>query len=270
MFAPHRLRPLARRRRSAFTMAEMLVVMAIITILAGSLAVVLPRLRTNAMMRRAEADIKMIGFALEQYKDDLGHYPTAPYRVGSTNTNADADNVLYQALVNRHAGGNSRGWGGAKRDWDFLTSSNNRAYGGNHDNNKWPHNTNANQECAARHQVQDPWGAPYYYIAHPDYLRGVHIDDPTETNRVPNCYGATERANDYRSDANHNDPPDGSGNTLNYYGPPPKMDEFYNPTSFQLHSKGPDQRTDIDDGDETAIDACDRGTDGDDLNNYGK
>ena len=39
-------------------MAEMLVVMAIITVLAGALAVVLPRLRTNAMMRRAEADIK--------------------------------------------------------------------------------------------------------------------------------------------------------------------------------------------------------------------
>ena len=276
MFAPARPLPPACRRRSAFTIAEMLVVMAIITVLAASLAVVLPRLRTSAMRRRAGADIQMIGFALEQYHDDMGHYPTAPYRLQNSSgswyqTNAHADGVLFQALTNRHAGQDNVGWGGAKRDWDFIRSNNLAEYASNHDTGQWPHpNATGPRVCRGSHQILDPWGTPYYYIAHPDYLRGVHITDPTETNRVPNCYGATERPDDYRSAANHNDPPDGSGNALNYYGPPPKMNEFYNPTTFQIHSKGPDQRTDIDDGDETNIDACDRGTDGDDINNYGK
>ncbi|MFC1805749.1 prepilin-type N-terminal cleavage/methylation domain-containing protein [Planctomycetota bacterium] len=231
------------RRTAAFTMAEMLVVMAIITILAGSLAIVIPKLRTYAMAKRAGSDIQIMSMALESYKEDIGRYPTAPY--GSSY----ACDVLYEALTNPKAGGNNRGWGGAHSGWGFIRSNNIRTHG----NYK---------------QILDPWGTTYWYIAHPDYLRGVHIYDPTETDRNPNCFGATGRPDDYRSGTNHNQPPDGSGNPLNYYGPPPSMDEFFNPETFQIHSKGPDQLTDVDDGDETEIDACDRGTDLDDVNNY--
>jgi len=240
-----------RRRTAAFTMAEMLVVMAIITILAGSLAIVIPKLRTYAMAKRAGADIHIMANALESYCQDIGAYPTAqPY------TKAYACNVLYQALTNRHAGGKSHGWAAAKTDWGFIRSNNIRSYNGT--------------DGKPRKQILDPWGTAYYYIAHPDYLRGVHIYDTTETDRKPNCFGATERPDDHRSAANHNEPPDGSGNPLNYYGPPPKMDEFFNADTFQLHSKGPDQHTDVDDGEEEYIDACDRGTDDDDINNYRK
>jgi len=226
-------------RRGGFTMAEMLVVMAIITILAASLAVVLPRIRTRSMIKGAKADIQMIANALEQYRQDIGTYPVAPFRGSGGHK---ADRVLYQALTNRNAGGYNRGWGGAHDRWDFIR-----------------------EESRTGKQILDPWGTPYYYIAHPDYLRGVRIDDPTDSTPADtaNYFGTTPAPDDFRSASEHEFPP------RTYYGPPPRRDAFYNANTFQLHSKGPDQKTDVEDDQPDVIDACDRGTDTDDINNFG-
>lgn len=262
---PRRRLAAARRRAAAFTIAELLVVMAIITVLAASLAVVLPRLRTRSMVGRADADIQGMAQALAQYHTDIGYYPVAPFPAGST-TGPFADDVLRQALTNRHAGGTNRGWGAANAEWGFIHEESVRRYGSDGDHNtecrtegRWVH-------CDGKHQFTDPWGGPYYYIAHPDYVYGVRVYDPGDETfelspTVANYFGTTPKPDDYQG-TYHEDCPDA------YRGPPPEPQAFFNPTTFQIHSKGPDQLTDLEDGAPEYIDACDRGTDPDDINNW--
>jgi type II secretory pathway pseudopilin PulG len=237
-------------------MAEMLVVMAIITILAAALAIVLPRIRTRAMREAAGADIHLITMALEEHFEDRGYYPRAPYKGNPDKTVEKADYILFMTLTNpdyspsdcddpNNPGGavTGDGWGRARDDWEFIRG-----------------------DSAEEEALLDPWGVPYYYIAHYDYLQGVRVDDPTEDasslpSNVAMYYGATPRPDDYA--------PSKTVPPTDYFGPPPKLEEFYNARSFQLHSKGPDQLTDIADGDIEHVDPCDRGTDPDDVNNYG-
>jgi prepilin-type N-terminal cleavage/methylation domain-containing protein len=257
--------------RAAFTMAEMLVVMAIITILAASLAVVLPGMRTRAMSARAGADIAALGTALDSYKDDIGYYPVAPYRVKDSsgtwvNSNALVDAVLFDALTNRDEGGENRGWAGASSEWSFIHGTVEECDETGCDKPN-ADNIKHYSDNGVKHQLLDPWGLPYYYIAHPDYLRGVQIYDPSNpADSKPVVYGSTETPNDFwTKDGDDRLVPD-----QDYYGPPPKREEFFNANSFQIHSKGPDQATDARDGYPNQVDACDRGCDPDDINNFGQ
>jgi len=226
-----------RRCDRGFTMAEMLVVMAIITILAASLAVVIPKLRTQAMVKRAKADILGISHALELYQQDFsGTFPSAIF---NNSSDPHADEVLYKALTDRNYNGDNVGWASANDEWGFITNA-----------------------SRAAKRLLDPWGLPYFYIAHTDYIHGVRIEDGVESMapfgaNEPNVFGATPKPGDH-SGPQHEDPP----------SPPPPASEFYNPRSYQIHSKGPDQLTDVDDNEEEYIDALDRGTDDDDINNY--
>ena len=245
---PHR-RP---RRPRGFTMAELLDNLIIITILAGSLAVVIPIMRSKAMEKRAKADILAIATALTRYHKDTGGYPVAAHK---TDLNAMGGDVLYDSLCNPHAGGANRGWGSATTEASFIhqgTTSNVTTYthGG-----------------GTKRQIQDPWGLPYYYIAHPDYLRGVRYYENGSTSTI--VYGTTPAKDDFWGD-----PADSGGADdhlvprKNYFGPPPRRAAFYNADSFQIHSKGRDQATDIDDDEPGVIDACDRGTDTNDIHNW--
>ncbi len=264
-----------RSRRAAFTMAEMLVVMAIITILAASLAVVIPRLRTRAMMARASADIQSLGTALEKYRGDIGYYPVAPWQVKNSSniwvaTNAVACNVLFEGLTNRKAGGDNRGWGGASLEQPFIRGTLKECSDASCTRDVGENVRHYTYNSKPKHQILDPWGVPYYYIAHPDYLRGVKVWESSSAQPV--IYGTTERPNDFWGDGST-----GAGSGAdpltprkNYYGPPPALDEFFNASTFQIHTKGPDQLTDTEDGDAVQIDACDRGTDRDDRNNFGQ
>jgi prepilin-type N-terminal cleavage/methylation domain-containing protein len=247
--------PLRADLRRAFTMAEMLVVMAIITILAASLAIVVPKIRTRAMRAAAGADIRLIGLALNELHEDMGRYPSKPYAPSNPDSPDDEDYidyVLYRTLVDPNYPSDGAGWGGARTDWKFLHG-----------------------DYADRQQILDPWGVPYYYIPHTDYLNGVRIKDSTdntpltieESRPLPNYYGATPEANDFRGEPSGDD-----GQRVprtGYFGPPPNLNVFYNATTFQLHSKGPDQKTDYYDDKPEVVDACDRGCDPDDINNYG-
>jgi len=124
-----------------------------------------------------------------------------------------------------------------------------------------------------KRQILDPWGVPYYYISHPDYLRGCKIWSMEGTNQTPVIFGATPLPDDFwggSGDAGDAGTADPLNPRKNYYGPPPSIEAFHNANTFQLYSKGPDQLTDAEDADPVTIDACDRGGDRDDINNFGR
>jgi len=240
-------------------MTEMLVVIAIITILAATLVVIVPKFRSDAMRRAAEADIQHLSMKLVEYNEERGRYPSRPYNP----TNPDSpdqydyiDRVLFESLCNPDftgttvEAGSRKGWAAARDDWDFMRG-----------------------DSKTLRQFLDPWNVPYYYIPYTDYLAGVRVNDPTDTTPKknsankgqPNYFGTTPAKDDFRdgSPEGHLYPPNA------YMGPPPDINAFYNATTFQIHSKGPDTKTDYYDDRPDLIDACDRGTDPDDTNNFG-
>lgn len=71
-----RSRPLSRRRSSAFTLIELIVVLVIIAVLAAMIA---PRIigRTiEAKQVKAQSDMVNLSKALEQFRLDVGRYPS--------------------------------------------------------------------------------------------------------------------------------------------------------------------------------------------------
>src|SRR5688572_16909693 len=72
------------RRRDAFTLVEILVVIGIIVVLAGILVPLVGRSMRQAKQIRTAADLGSIGTALEAFKADHGDYPrTTDNSIGS-------------------------------------------------------------------------------------------------------------------------------------------------------------------------------------------
>jgi prepilin-type N-terminal cleavage/methylation domain-containing protein len=101
-----------REKRSAFTLVEMLVVMAIIAILAALVLLAGNGVMQKGMRSRASAEIQAMSTALESYKTDNGIYPpygaagfvtnsysgTAPEATGSSAYYLVSSETLYAAL----------------------------------------------------------------------------------------------------------------------------------------------------------------------------
>ena len=68
----------ANRARAAFTIIELLIVMAIIIVLAGLIIGTSGYVQKKGARSRAEAEIAAMSAALESYKADNGIYPQAP------------------------------------------------------------------------------------------------------------------------------------------------------------------------------------------------
>ena len=79
------------RRGHGFTLIEMLVVIAIISILVGLLMPVLHKVRMIGLRVGARYTLSNLQTAIEQYCRDLGDYPPDDYR-GSDQPNSDLDN----------------------------------------------------------------------------------------------------------------------------------------------------------------------------------
>jgi general secretion pathway protein G len=69
------VRQIRSHRRSAFTLMEMMAVVAIIVMLAGMGTWGYMRYLESARENKAKMDITHIGQAVEQYKNDTGNYP---------------------------------------------------------------------------------------------------------------------------------------------------------------------------------------------------
>lgn len=69
---------LFRRKRSAFTLIELMIVIAIIAILASILVPNMVRARSRSQLTACQSNLRNIGNALEMYNVDYtGRYPTA-------------------------------------------------------------------------------------------------------------------------------------------------------------------------------------------------
>ena len=65
-----------RLRSAAFTLVELLVVVAVIAILASLLLTVLPQAKSAAYRARCQSNLRQLGLALRFYVDDQGFFPT--------------------------------------------------------------------------------------------------------------------------------------------------------------------------------------------------
>ena len=77
--------PVSHRPQCAFTIVELLIVIAIILVLAGLILATSGYVQTKGKRSRAEAEIAAISAALENYKADNGIYPIDTAN-GTTNT----------------------------------------------------------------------------------------------------------------------------------------------------------------------------------------
>jgi prepilin-type N-terminal cleavage/methylation domain-containing protein len=66
------------RHRAAFTLIEMIMVIAIILILAGMVLGIYTLVKTQSARAKAKSEINQLGLALENYRTDNGGYPQAP------------------------------------------------------------------------------------------------------------------------------------------------------------------------------------------------
>lgn len=92
------------RARSAFTLIELLIVVAIIGILATLLLAALSKSKQKTQRAACRAHINAIKAALAMYESDVGRYPRLRPRPGTTGSLTDYNDdagALYMALMNK-------------------------------------------------------------------------------------------------------------------------------------------------------------------------
>lgn len=103
--------------RSGFTLIEILVVTAIISVLAG-LVFTNIKIISRARDAQRKADLKKIAAALEQYRSDNGSYPlsTANYKLQANCNSAALGNddctIIYLNKIPKDPNGTAWAWGG--------------------------------------------------------------------------------------------------------------------------------------------------------------
>ena len=95
------------RPPTAFTLIELLVVIAIIGVLAGLMLPVGARIKQTAQRNKARAELEQIAFAIETYKEKLGHYPPdAPNSPNRPRINP----LFFELLGTKLVGGTMKRW----------------------------------------------------------------------------------------------------------------------------------------------------------------
>lgn len=141
------------KRESAFTLIELLIVMAIIIVLAGLILATSNYVQKKGYRSRAEAEIAAISAALENYKADNGVYPrdaassdqADPTANLSDKSYTSASVFLYNQLYGATNGARTP-TAGAKTYFPFK-----------------PNQLNPLDQAQAVTSIRDPFGNPYGY-----------------------------------------------------------------------------------------------------------
>ena len=95
--------------RRAFTLAEVVVVVAIVVLLMATMLPMVNRARVSAKRARMAMDLNTIGIALDAYRDDFGDYPRPTENDYSANQRGAV--ILCRALLAPEGAGGSHGDG---------------------------------------------------------------------------------------------------------------------------------------------------------------
>jgi prepilin-type N-terminal cleavage/methylation domain-containing protein len=141
------------KRKGAFTLVELLVVMVIILILGGLILATASYVQTKGKRSRAEAEIAAMSAALENYKADNGVYPRDAASSDQADPTANlsdkaytaASVFLYEQLFGTTNGGRTP-TAGAKTYFPFK-----------------PNQLNPVDQTQAVTAIRDPFGNPYGY-----------------------------------------------------------------------------------------------------------
>jgi prepilin-type N-terminal cleavage/methylation domain-containing protein len=185
-------------RRAAFTLIEMITVIAIIAILAGLVLAVNGLVQKKSALARADAEVKDLSVALESYKTDNGGYPqdanktdTLDPRNGSVAADtsssgkmAQSSLYLYQQLSGDTDGDGTIGNGtdtGKNYAPDFWKPT---RLGGTKD---------ATGKVAPVKYIMDPFGNPYGYstaglLVEQEYRTALSTD-PNAARKAQNSKG---------------------------------------------------------------------------------
>ena len=140
-------------RRTAFTIIELVVVMAIIVILAGLILNTVGYVQNKEARSRAEAEIAAISAALENYKADNGIYPRDnttdnldPRTAGNPINYQTASLFLYDSLFGSATSGSRTAANGAKSYFLFK-----------------PNMLSPSDQTRNIQYIRDPFGNSYGY-----------------------------------------------------------------------------------------------------------
>lgn len=128
-----------RNARSGFTLLEMLLVMSVIAGLGALVINASSGAQQQAARRRAEAEIRALETAVEQYRHDNGQVPQANSTEGSPYSEPNSGSASYATA--------------AQTLFDVLVPIDGKAYLPN----------KVNDPNSTREMILDPWGKPYGY-----------------------------------------------------------------------------------------------------------
>ena len=168
--------PARREQPSAFTLIELLTVIAIIAVLMGLLFPAVNAVKDSARKTQAKNDVVNIVNAVKWYYTEYGKYPvpagtTTDYTYGGTAANSTNDNPLFNVLrVIPGLSGDQLALN--PRQIVFLEVPTAK------DTNNPKSGISANSATAG--QFMDPWGTPYYVRMDSNYDN--QLTNPYSTN----------------------------------------------------------------------------------------
>jgi prepilin-type N-terminal cleavage/methylation domain-containing protein len=163
-----------RRATSGFTLVEILIVISIISVLAGMVLVGVQHARTAANGALVKTTVSDMTNAVERYVQDEGEYP-------GMELDADAERndfpILYTALFGEPR---PRGKGGRSAPYTNPNEDNIAVYDESLSDYRTPDNAELYDEDVAKF-IRDPWGEPYVYRANKGKRRADHdfMHNPT-------------------------------------------------------------------------------------------
>lgn len=180
------------RPRNAFTLIEMLVVVAIIAILFGLSLAAYSGVNSRARISATQTTIETMKQALESYSNDFGDYPPSnPKRAGLTgNGSNDGIECLVRCLTT------------TKKNGPYGESLFQDKQLENIDNDTTTKNgPSSSYSVPTLHELVDAWGQPFIYLHNKDYKKGHFVtlitDKGTERSAVKGA--KSEKTGQYQS-----------------------------------------------------------------------